>query len=131
MYIPYRRISIGFSDILPFIMLFIFLLGVCIMFSCIALTNDDKVVNENYKGKYIRVLHYSPFNTDSVYKCYYKPKIVTGTVDFVGTSKIKVVYKDKEYKFKVGTDNVDKFKRGQKVKMTETFYPSHEFLLKY
>jgi hypothetical protein len=104
------------------------LLGVLSMFVACTIDifsrKDDVVVDENYKGKYIKVLHYTFFNRDSAYQYYYQPKEVTVKVLGVNSSNDIEILDGKYHEIVRKNSLEKKYKENQTIKLLKTFYPS-------
>ena len=95
----------------------------------IAITKSNVIVDDNYKGKYIKVKHYKAYNKDSIYEYYYKPKEIT--VEIIGRHKSHIHFlRGEELTAHGDRDKIRNLKEGQKIKVIEYFYPSHEFKIK-
>ena len=98
-------------------------------FGAIAMTKSNVIVDYNYKGKYIKVKHYKAYNKDSIYEYYYKPKEIT--VEITGKHKRHIHFlRGEELDAHGDRDKIMNLKEGQKIKVIEYFYPSHEFKIK-
>ncbi len=98
-------------------------------FGAIAITKGDVIVDDNYKGKYIKVKHYKAYNKDSIYEYYYKPKEIT--VEIIDKHKSHIHFlRGEELVANGDRDKISNLKEGQKIKVIEYFYPSHEFKIK-
>jgi len=123
MEIHFKKPSVRIDDILilfffiaPFILLIF-------MFIDLNIRKPNVVVDENYKGKYIKVLHYELLNRDSTYQYYYQPKEVTVKVLSVDRD-CSILIQDGRYKELVPSFRLEKkYKVGQNIKLEKTFYP--------
>ena len=113
------------------VLLTMLLLGILSMFVIctidICSRKDNVVIDENYKGKYIKVLHYTFLNRDSTYQYYYQPKEVTVKVLSVSMhNDIEIL--DGKYHEIVHQERLkNKYKENQTIKLLKTFYPRVEY----
>lgn len=95
----------------------------------IATRKEDVVIDENYRGKYVKVMHYKSFNRDSLYRYYYKPKIVKVDILYVmkqNNNRYTIKIQDGEYTEYVNDVNRI-YRKGQKVTLRKKFYPSVKY----
>jgi hypothetical protein len=95
----------------------------------IATRKENVIIDENYAGKYIKVLHYKSFNRDSVYNYYYKPKNVKVEVlDVMKQNDARHTIQIQDGKYVEYVEDLTRnYKVGQKVTLRKTFYPSVEY----
>jgi hypothetical protein len=121
--------SLRFKHIIAFFLLATSLTLISWSMGAIIFTKNDTIVDDNYKGKYLKVKHYKAYNKDSVYEYYYKPKEFT--VKVVGKSKKHILFfKEEELAAKGDKNKIRKIKNGQTIKVIEYFYPYHEYKIK-
>ena len=124
-----KMYSLRFKHIIAFFLLATSLTLISWSMGAIIFTKNDTIVDDNYKGEYIKVKHYKAYNKDSVYEYYYKPKEFT--VKVVGKSKKYILFfKGEELVAKGDKNKIRKIKNGQTIKVIEYFYPYHEYKIK-
>ena len=124
-----KMYSLRFKHIIAFFSLATSLTLISWSMGAIIFTKNDTIVDDNYKGEYIKVKHYKAYNKDSVYEYYYKPKELT--VEIIGKHKSRIYFLRGEKLAAHGDrDKIRNLKEGQKIKVIEYFYPSHEFKIK-
>ena len=124
-----KMYSLRFKHIIAFFLLATSLTLISWSMGAIIITKNDTIVDDNYKGEYIKVKHYKAYNKDSVYEYYYKPKEFT--VKVVGKSKKYILFfKGEELVAKGDKNKIRKIKNGQTIKVIEYFYPYHEYKIK-
>ena len=122
----YKKIKVGFIGVLISICAITIPLSCCIIVFDIITRKPDVVIDSNYQGKYIKVLQYDLFNTDSAYHYFYKPKFVTVNVRTLHGGHLHII--DGKWEEIINVKDVSKYRPGQNIKVYKEFYPKVRYV---
>lgn len=126
MKLKYKELPFKFKDVIAASLFCSVLLVFIYVVLALAFTNDDVIINDNYKGTKILVKHYKAFNKDSVYLAYPKPVTNIIKITEVKDRQHLVVKYDNGESWRVRVTNTDGYKVGQSIKSIKEFYPKEK-----
>lgn len=120
-----RKLGFRFKDLCCVFVLFLCAYLVVFATSVVILTKKDVVMDNNYKGKYIKVKQYTIYNNDSTIKYFKKPIKTTANITSICKNHIHVSVDGYEYVVDINKKH-HSYKEGNKIIVLERFYPENK-----